>query len=57
MSTVERRGDGFDLLEDPVQGGAVPEDLPEVVPGADFLLQIGILLGELVLERLDFVEG
>ena len=50
-------GDGFDLLEDPAQGGAVPDDLPEVVPGADLLLQVGILLGELVLEGLDLAEG
>ena len=49
-------GDGFDLLEDPAQGGAVPDDLPEVVPGADLLLQVGILLGELVLERLNLPE-
>src|SRR5207249_7156162 len=49
-------GDGFDLLEDPTQGGAVADDLPEVVPGTDLLLQIGILLGELVLERLNLPE-
>jgi hypothetical protein len=49
-------GDGFDLLEEPAQDGAVPDDLPEVVPGTDLLLQIGILLGELVLERLDLPE-
>src|SRR6185369_2779326 len=37
--------------------GAVADDLPEVVPGKDLLLQIGILLGELVLERLNLPEG
>ena len=43
-------GDGLDLLEHPAQGGTVADDLPEVVLGADLLLQVGILLGELVLE-------
>src|SRR6267142_6812977 len=33
-------GDGFDLLEDPAEGGAVSDDLPEVVSGADLLLQV-----------------
>ena len=46
-------GDGLDLLEDPAQGGALADDLPEVVLGADLLLQVGLLLGELVLERLE----
>ena len=50
-------GDGLDLLEDPAQGGALADDLPEVVLGADLLLQVGLLLGELVLERLDLLEG
>ena len=50
-------GDGFDLLEEPAKGNAVPDDLPEVVVGADLLLQVGLFLGELVLERLDLAEG
>ena len=50
-------GDGLDLLEDPAQGGALADDLPEVVLGADLLLQVGLLLGELVLERRDLPEG
>ena len=44
-------GDRLDLLQHPAQGGALPDDLAEVVLGADLLLQVGILLGELVLER------
>ena len=50
-------GDGLDLLQHPAQGGALADDLAEVVLGADLLLQVGILLGELVLERLDLLEG
>ena len=38
-------GDGLDLLEHPAQGGALADDLPEVVLGADLLLQVGLLLG------------
>ena len=34
-------GDGLDLLQDPAQGGALADDLPEVVLGADLLLQVG----------------
>ena len=37
-------GDRLDLLEDPAQGGALPDDLAEVVLGADLLLQVGLLL-------------
>ena len=48
-----RGGDGLDLLQHSAQGGALSDDLAEVVLGADLLLQVGILLGELVLERLD----
>ena len=50
-------GDGLDLLQNPAQGGALADDLPEVVLGADLLLQVGILLGELVLERLDLPKA
>ena len=60
FATNEHRGvgggDRLDLLQHPAQGGALADDLPEVVLGADLLLQVGILLGELVLERLD-LEG
>jgi hypothetical protein len=52
-----RGGDRLHLLQHPAQGGALSHDLPEVVLGADLLLQVGILLGELVLERLDLPEG
>jgi hypothetical protein len=31
-------------VEDAVKGGALSDDLPEVVLGADFLLQVGTLL-------------
>ena len=49
--------DGLDLLEDLAQGVASPDDVPEVLLGASLLLQIGILLGELVLQRLDLPKG
>jgi len=39
------------------QGGALPDDLAEVVLGADLLLQVGLLLRELVPERRDLLEG
>ena len=42
-------GDRLDLLQHPAQGGALADDLAEVVLGADLLLQVGLLLGELVL--------
>ena len=48
--------DRLDLLQDLAQGGALADDVAEVVLGADFLLQIRLLLGELVLERLDLLE-
>ena len=61
FATNEHRGpggsDGLDLLEDTAQGGALADDIPEVVLGADLFLQVGILLGELVLERLDLLKG
>ena len=61
FATNEHRGAGggdrLHLLQHPVQGGALADDLAEVVLGADLLLQVGILLGELVLERLDLLEG
>ena len=55
-------GDGLDLLEDPAQGGALADDLAEVVLGADLLLQVDLLLGELVLaaisrKRLDLLKA
>ena len=51
------RGDRLDLLEHPAQGGALPDDLAEVVLGADLLFQVGLLLRELILESLDLLEG
>ena len=51
------RGDGLDLLEDPAQGVALPDDILEVVLGASLLLQVGHLLGELILQRRDLLEG
>src|SRR5262249_24795471 len=57
----EHRGAGagnrLDSLEHPTQDGALTDDLAEVMLGARLLLQVGILLGELVLERLDLAEG
>ncbi len=50
-------GDRLNLLEHPAQGGALPDDLAEVVLGAGFLFQVGFLLRELVLESLDLLEG
>jgi len=35
----------------------VAYNVPEVVLGADLLLQVGILPGKLVLQRLDLTEG
>jgi hypothetical protein len=57
----EHRGAGgsdrLHLLENAAERRAIPDDLPEVVPGADFLLQVGVLLGELVVQRIDLLEG
>jgi len=50
-------GDRLRFLEDPTEGGALPDELAEVVLGSDLLLQVGVLLGELVLECLDLLEG
>ncbi len=50
-------GDNLDLLEGAAQGGALADDLAEVVLGADLLLQVGLLLGKPVPERLDLLEG
>ncbi len=49
--------DRLDLREHPAQGGALPDDLAEIVLGAGFLFQVGLLLRELVLESLDLLEG
>ena len=53
FATDEHRGAGggdrLDLLQHPTQGGALADDLPEVVVRLCLLLQVGILLGELVL--------
>src|SRR5204863_4615365 len=49
-------GDRLDLLQDPAEGGTLADDLPEVLVGADLRLQVDLLLGELVLERLDLLE-
>ncbi len=50
-------GDGLDLLQDLAQGGAPPDDILEVVLGADLFLQVSLRLGELVLQRLDLLKG
>jgi hypothetical protein len=50
-------GDGLGLLEDAAQDGALADDVAEVLLGADLLLQVGLLLGELVPERLDLPKG
>src|SRR6202008_3793794 len=50
-------GDRLRFLENAVEGGAIPDDLPEVVLGSDLPLQVGVLLGELVLQRLELLEG
>jgi haloalkane dehalogenase len=50
-------GDRLHLLENAAEGDAIPNDLPEVVLGADFLRQVGVLLGELIPQRLDLLEG
>jgi len=50
-------GDRLRLLENAAEGCAIPDDLPEVVLGSDLLLQVGVLLGELLLQRLDLLEG
>src|SRR5262249_51609183 len=52
-----RRGDGFDRLQHPAQGGVRADDLAEVVLGADLFLEVNLLLVQLVLERLDLFEG
>src|SRR5438477_634285 len=49
-------GDGLDLLQDPAEGAALADDLPEVLVGADLLFQVDLLLEELVLERLDLLK-
>ena len=46
-------GDRLDLLQDPAQRGALPDDLLEVMSGADLLFQVDLLLRELVLEGCD----
>jgi hypothetical protein len=48
-------GDRLHLMENAAEGGAIPDDLPEVVVGADFLLQVGVRFGELVPQRLDLL--
>jgi len=50
-------GDCLRFLEDPTEGGALPDEFAEVVLGADLLLQVGVLFGELVLQRLYLLEG
>src|SRR5208283_2205650 len=52
-----RWGDGLDLLEDPAQGVASPDDILEIVLGASLLLQVSLLLGELVPQLRNFLEG
>jgi hypothetical protein len=37
--------------------GARPAEFAKVVLGADLLLQVGVLLGKLILQRLDLLEG
>src|SRR5262249_47601904 len=50
-------GDGLDLFQDPAEGGAVADDLPEVVLGADLLLQVEVLLGQPVFQLGDLPVG
>ena len=57
----EHRGacgsDRLHLMERTAEGGAIPDDLPEVVLGADLLLQVGVRFGEFVPQRVDLLEG
>ena len=50
------RRDGFDRLQHRSQGRALADDVAELVLRADLLLQVRLLLGELVLQRLDLLE-
>jgi hypothetical protein len=44
------RSDGLDFFQNLQQGGALPNDLPEIVLGAHFLFQIDFFLGQLVFQ-------
>ena len=58
MSTVESvRGDGFHLAQHPLERGAFAHDFFEGVFGADFLFQVELFVGKLVLEFGDFAIG
>ena len=46
-------GDRLDLVQDPAQRGALPDDVLEVMSGADLLFEVDLLLRELVLEGCD----
>ena len=49
-------GDRGDVLENGKERGALADDVAELVFGAHLLLQVGLLLGELVFQRLDLLE-
>ena len=51
------RRDGLHLLEDALQRCALPDDLLEVVFGADFVFEVELLLVQLILQLLDLPIG
>ena len=58
MSTVEPVGATVSTcLRTRRRAALSPDDILEVVLGASLLLQVGLLLGELVLQRRDLLEG
>ena len=57
MRTVEPVGATVSTCSRTRRRAASADDLPEVVLGASLLLQVGLLLGELVLQSLDLAEG
>ena len=58
MSTVETVGATVSTCFSTRRRAALsPDDLPKVVLGAGLLLQVSVLLGELVLEVLNLLEG
>ena len=61
LASNEDRGIGtrnrLHFLQHSTQRTTVSDDVAEIVLGADLLLQVGILLGNLVFERLNLLEG
>ena len=55
-SGVGRR-DGLHLLQDALQRCALPDDLLEVVLGADLVFEVELLFGKLLLEVVDLSKG